>query len=504
MCASRSEIVARPACGPLRGEVDGPTAVFRGIRYALPAAGPWRWRAPRPVPPWREVRDATAWPPDCPQPPLPTSRADGQDEDCLALNVWTPAGAVGATSGAAGLPVLVWLYGGGFTGGSVSDATFDGAALSRQGIVVVNAAYRVGVLGFLAHPALSGESEHHVSGNYGLLDAIEALEWVREHIAAFGGDPARVTLAGVSAGSAMVSLLLASPRAEGLFHRAILHSPGAFRPLCTLRDAEAAGRTLGDDIAWLRAQPASAMVAANERMNPKIRGLTTPRPLRPICDGWLVREEERLAFSHGRFSPMPTLVGHCVDEGSAFVGGWPFRTVADYRAHLLASFGERHFARAERCYPVAGDADVPAALANLFGDTQFVWGARALARAMWRREPRTWRWVFTRRRAGVGPVPRHGDDPAYLFGTLQVPRKGVEMPFDDRDRAMSAMVMRMWARFAASGDPNGEGDATWPSCGADGDAHLELGDDIVRGDGWRTEALDFLDDYFELPAHAVR
>jgi para-nitrobenzyl esterase len=199
--------------------------VFKGIPYAAPPVGPLRWRPPQPVTPWPDVREALQFGSDLPQGPDPRLRAPAQSEDCLYLNVWAPAGAAPGS-----LPVMVWIHGGGFVGGSGSDLRSDGALMAHRNVVVVSFNYRAGLFGFLAHPALSRESEHGVSGNYGLLDQIAALQWVRRNIAAFGGDPQRVTAFGVSAGSASISLLLASPMGKGLFQQAILQSPGAARP----------------------------------------------------------------------------------------------------------------------------------------------------------------------------------------------------------------------------------------------------------------------------------
>jgi para-nitrobenzyl esterase len=238
--------------GWLRGrQEDEELASFLGVPYAAPPVGSLRWRPPQPAAGWQGVRDALAFGPDFPQAPNPRFRAARQEEDCLYLNVWTPSVDAGAA-----LPVMVWLHGGGFTGGSGSDQRSDGARLAREGVVVVSLNYRSGLFGFLAHPALSRESAQGVSGNYGLLDQLAALAWVRENVDSFGGDPSRITAFGVSAGSASLSLLLASPQAKGAFDRAILHSPGAGRPLATLREAEEAGLRLGPDLVALRARPA--------------------------------------------------------------------------------------------------------------------------------------------------------------------------------------------------------------------------------------------------------
>ena len=212
--------IVRTEGGLLSGAGDA-IRVYKGIPFAAPPVGTRRWRPPEPAESWDGIREATRFGADCPQELRPGSRAGRIDEDCLTLNIWTPARAADEA-----LPVMVWFYGGSFVFGSASDIRFDGEAFARKGVVLVTAAYRVGLFGFLAHPGLTRESPHGASGNYGLLDQIAALGWVQRNIAAFGGDPRRVTAFGVSAGSASIAMLLTAPLAAGLFQRAILESPG--------------------------------------------------------------------------------------------------------------------------------------------------------------------------------------------------------------------------------------------------------------------------------------
>jgi carboxylesterase type B len=214
------EIVETEA-GRLAG-IDGEVSVFKGIPFAAPPIGALRWRPPAPVKSWHRVRSAIEFGADPMQQPLPMSppRTRAMSEDCLTLNIWTPASHAGEK-----LPVMVWLPGGSFVAGSGADPMFDGASFARKGVVLVTTNYRVGLFGFLAHPALTEESEHRASGNYGLTDQIAAFRWIRSNIAAFGGDPDRLTAIGVSAGSASLSLLMTSPLGKGLFQRAILQSP---------------------------------------------------------------------------------------------------------------------------------------------------------------------------------------------------------------------------------------------------------------------------------------
>jgi para-nitrobenzyl esterase len=465
--------------------------VWKGIPYAAAPVGALRWCPPQPPAAWHGVRTATQFGPDFPQAPMAASRAPSMSEDCLYLNVWSPAGAAPRS-----LPVMVWVHGGGFVGGSGADARCEGTQLAREGVVVVSFNYRSGMFGFLAHPGLSQESAQGTSGNYGLLDQLQALRWVRDNIAGFGGDPRRVTVFGVSAGSASISLLLTSPMAEGLFQQAILHSPGAGRPLASLADAERVGQSLDEDIGALRALSAAEVLALTAKCSPKVRGLTTPRVLRPICDGWLVPEDERAAFRAGRVHPMPIIVGTNADEGTSLTASWPVDTVEDYRRMVEANFPGAA-SQALALYPAPDDAEARAAIARIFGDTQFNYGARLLARTMSRRGPRTWRYVFTRRRPGQVDGPHHGDEVSHVFGNLAAGRGAQPEPFDAADLAVSRTMRAAWVAFARSGDPNAPGLAAWPAYGPGHDAHIEFGDAIDTGHAWRLATLDFLDAYYD-------
>lgn len=497
--------LARMALGALRGVVDSaaddgtpaePVHAFLGIPFAQPPVGPLRWRAPQAPKPWNGERDASRFGADCTQAANPKLRGQGMGEDCLYLNVWAPAGAT-ADAGAH-LPVMVWVHGGGFVGGSGSDVRSHGADMARQGVVVVSFNYRPGLFGFLAHPALSTESPDGVSGNYGLLDQLAALRWVREHIAAFGGDASRVTVFGVSAGSASISLLLGSQQARGLFQQAILHSPGAGRPLAGLDDATRAGAALGADIEALRALDAATLFSRTGELNPKVRGLTTPRVLRPIRDGWLIPEDERPAFRAGRIAPMPMIVGSNADEGTLLTREWPLNTLADYTALMERNFGPMT-AEAMRLYPAAADAQARPAIAALFGDTQFNYGVRLLAQAMAARGQPVWRYLFNRRRPDQKDGPHHGDEVVHVFGTLQrTLGQSAEAPtFNEADRALSREMMGAWARFATTGNPNGPGLARWPAYDPQADNHRVMDWPLAKGACWREAELDFLDGYFD-------
>ena len=478
--------------GSLKGH-DGDIRIFKGIPYAAPPVGDLRWRPPRALTPWAGTRDAFDFGFDCPQNPLPEepSAAPGKSEDCLTINVWTPA-----RSDNERMPVMVYIFGGGFVAGSGADIRCEGTALAKKGVVVVTFNYRVGIFGFLAHPALNKESEVGSSGNYGLMDQIAALEWIRDNIPAFGGDPSRITLFGVSAGSASIVQLMACDAAHGLFHGVILESAGAFRPLCPLDEAEAQGALLGNDLAALRGLSADAIFARTKEIVPQVRALTKPRALRPILDGHLIRENDRDAFKAGRIAKVPTIVGSNSDEGTIFVGTWPVETAAKYRALVEQNFGAMT-EEALTLYPATRDADGRTATADLFADTQFNFGTRGIAQAMSRLQPKTFRYLFTKRGRFTQRPPDHGLEVAYVFGNLDAWPDQMPMPYDKGDRALSETMMEAWATFAANGDPNGADTPVWAPYDAGRDNYLEFGDMVRTGKGWRTKYLDFLERYFD-------
>lgn len=485
-------VTVRANDGPLRGRRRGDGAVFLGVPYAQPPTGALRWRPPQAHAPWTDTRDALTFGPDFPQASNPRLRAPTQDEDCLYLNIWTPT-----LEPTARLPVMVWIHGGGFTAGSGSDVRSDGARLCEEGAVVVSLNYRSGLFGFLAHPALAHESPHGVSGNYGLLDQLMALAWVRQNIAAFGGDPECVSAFGVSAGSASIALLLTSAQARGAFDRAILHSPGAGRPLASLAQAQAAGEQLGADLSALRNLSAQEVLARTALLNPAVRGLTTPRVLRPIRDGWLLPEDERPVFKSGRMHAMPLMVGSNADEGSLLIRSWPVDTRAQWQAQVQANFG----AMAEQAaahYPAASDAEARAAVAQMFADTQFNYGTRLLAQSMSPLERRTFKYLFTRRRPGHSDGPHHGEEVAHAFGNLNTLSDRADALIEPWDETLSATMRQAWVAFARQGDPNTRGAPHWAAYRPEEDNHLEFGDTVAPGAQWRKNPLDFLDRFFDL------
>lgn len=487
--------IVSTAKGKLQGArltADGePLFVYKGIPFAAPPIGPLRWRPPQAAAPWAGVRDALAFGPDFPQAPNARSRAPSQSEDCLYLNVWAPADAAPCS-----LPVMAWFNGGGFERGSGADAANDGAHMAAQGVIVVSFNYRAGMFGFLAHPGLSRESPHGVSGNYGLLDQIAALQWVRDNISDFGGDPERITAFGVSAGSASIALLLVSPLGKGLFQQAILHSPGAARPLASLEAAEKAALALGSDIEALRGLSADELLTKMPLLSPKLRGLTTPRVLRPIRDGWLLPEDERPVLKSGRQHAVPLIVGSNADEGSLLTKAWPVDNLEQYRNMTLVNFGEAA-AEAGHVYPAKADDQAHPRVSEMFADTQFNYGTRLLAESMTRKGVPTWRYLFLRRRPDQKDGPHHGEEVGHVFGTYRELSPGQPASFDGGDEKISAAMMKVWVTFARNGNPNFPGLPYWALYDAAAENHMTFGDIIEEGRGWRKEELNFLDRFYD-------
>ena len=471
---------------------------FLGIPYAAPPIGDLRWKSPRPAENWRELRSCFEFGADLPQLNNPLLQAKQQSEDCLYLNVWTPE-----TKSPQKLPVMVWIHGGGFVGGSGSDQRSDGARMAAKGVVVVSINYRAGVFGFLAHPVLTAESELNVSGNYGLQDQIAALKWIQQNISNFGGDPNKVTAFGVSAGSASISLLLTCPQAKGLFHQTILHSPGAARPLATLAEAqEFSVQALGAGISRLRALDDREVLKLTNLFNPKIRGLTTPRILRPILDGVYLRDNERAVFKAQGQIMLPMIVGSNLDEGSALTKAWTIQSKEEYLDLVAANF-KSYASEALSIYPVNEAREVSGRVAELFADTQFNYGTRLLAQSNSNQIHATWRYLFSRRRPSQTDGPHHDQEVAHAFGNLSVKTTGVDHDFDDRDEFISDAMLNYWVQFAQTGNPNQSGLPDWPRYQSTADNMIVFGDQISKQEGLRQRNLDFIDRYFESQTTAL-
>lgn len=455
--------VVHTASGAVRGKSspDGKVRVFEGIPYAAPPIGSLRWRPPQPARAWKGVRDATKFGARCMQGNIfgdMNFRDGGPSEDCLYLNVWTPA-----KDAHANLPVMVWIYGGGFAAGSSSEPRQDGSVLAEKGVVVVSMNYRLGVFGFFAHPALAEESPHHSAGNYGLLDQVAALKWVQKNIAAFGGNPREVTIFGESAGSFSVSGLMASPLARGLFERAIGES-GAFLgkgpATRSLADSEADDQKFADSIGAksleaLRAIPAAELLADATKGNP-IR-------FWPNIDGYFFPEDPHAIYAAGKQAHVPLLAGSNKDEGNyeGFFGRTE-PTMANYKERARLMFGD-NAAEFLKLYPASTETEMKRSAADFSGDQFIAFG--------------TWKWTEMQRTTGDSTVYRYEFDDAppqppgepshgayhsseieFVFEAL--PSK--KLPWRPEDEKLSDLMSTYWTNFAKTGDPNGEGLPHWP------------------------------------------
>jgi para-nitrobenzyl esterase len=473
--------------------------VFKGIPFAAPPVGGSRWKPPQPVKAWDGVRACAEFGPSCPQPKPIVGLTEGRySEDCLYLNVWTPARTADDK-----LPVMVWIHGGGHTTGSGAAPFYRGDALARQGVVVVTINYRLGPFGYLAHPLLSKESPHGVSGNYGLLDQIAALQWVRKNIAAFGGDPGCVTIFGESAGAVSVCRLLVSPPAAGLFHRAIAQSGGAHGNNRHLREqrgllepAEKVGGRIAEQLGCDKAeQPLAALRARSadellQASNPAQGLYGKGIKFGPIVDGWALPDDPEAMFEAGKQQRVPFMAGTTADEGTLFLQQMPVQRALGYKMIVKGLFRE-NADEMLKLFPCDSDDQAKAALARFTTVNAFVAPTRFLVRAMSRQEPKTFLYHFTRvppalRSRGLGAT--HAAEIPYVFGTL---RAGA--PPEDTDRSLSKTMSAYWVRFAKTGDPNGAGMPQWPAYETSSDKHMELGDQVKAGHGLHKEACDLVE-----------
>ena len=449
-----------------------PVQIFRGVPYAKPPVGDLRWREPRPAASWQGVRAADQFGPRCMQRHMWDDmffRSPKADEDCLYLNVWTPANLGKAAS--AKLPVLVYIYGGGFVAGTSDEPRYDGAAMAAHGIVVVTVNYRLGIFGFFAHPQLTGESPHHASGNYGLLDQAAALVWVRRNIAAFGGDPKHITVGGESAGSMSVSAMMVSPLTRNLIVGSIGESGSAlppFHPL-TLADAEKKGMDFAESLqvptlAMLRAIPADKLLSVQD-----FQGAHWG----PDIDGYYLTEPPEATYAAGKAAKAASLIGSNSQEGGAgAILGDTAPTIANYQAGLQKKYGVDADSLFQ-LYPAASDADVRRAATELASDA-FIAAS-------------TWNWFDHQRRGGwptyyyyythVRPQPTaykatgpaaygalHSAEIEYALGNLDA---NPAYAWTDDDRKVSVTMSGYWANFIKTGNPNGSDLPLWPQAPAD-------------------------------------
>jgi len=468
----------KTADGVLEGVIsaDAKVRTFKGIPYAAPPVGDLRWKAPQPVVPWKGVRNASEYGARCMQGPIYSDMIfhdSGPSEDCLHLNLWMPANPPSAK-----LPVMVWIFGGGYQAGATSEGRQDGGNLSKRGVIVVSMDYRLGIFGFFSHPDLAKESGHNSSGNYGLMDQLAALQWVKKNIATFGGDPDNVTIFGESAGSFSVSALVASPLAKGLFKRAIGESGAYFAstplPLKSLAEtaktgAEFAKTNLGTgSLADLRAKSADDVLQAALKAMKETDAFFSPN-----VDGYFLPEDVLTIFTAGKQSIVPTLAGWNRDEqGARSLLGSDTPTAENYTKHLQTLYGA-NTEKIAKLYSGSTEAEIRRAAADLAGDRFIGFG--------------TWKWLESTAKTGKVPVYRyefdqtlplaadakpgaeavapHASEIEYVFQMLS--RR--DLPWRPDDRTVSDLMAAYWSNFAKTGDPNGDGLPKWPlyTAGAD-------------------------------------
>jgi para-nitrobenzyl esterase len=450
--------VVHAQAGSLRGLPlqDGPGAVFKGIPYAKPPVGALRWREPLPIEPWRGVRDALRSGPPAAQASFKWNdeMAAASREDCLYLDVWTPR-----PETAAGLPVMVWFHGGGHVGGSGGfDPLYDGTRMIRRGVILVVVEFRLGVFGFFSHPELSRESAHGTSGNYGFLDQVAAPKWVRANIASFGGDPAKVTIFGESAGSIDVTALMTSPLADGLYRSAIAESGCVFRNAAsTPAQAEHAGVEFArrlkapetGALAYLRSLPSAEVLKAG------------PGFLGMVVDGWVFPRSPYDSWKEGHEAHVPVIIGFNGVEipapgPAARVAEAMTKTFGDLAPRALDLYGLAPASAAPAPDPVYGD------VADQWGSDSFRstgilfcdWHSRSVAPA--------WSYEFDR---AIPPHLRssHGCEMPYVFGNMDLGKSNLAGDFNDTDRALSSQIQAYWTNFAKSGTPDGDGLPEWPA-----------------------------------------
>ncbi len=487
--------VPQLASGPISGTYEEGVWSYKGIPYAAPPVGELRWREPQPPEPWGEVRPCTDYGPSCPQEESDWTgmlSVGKTDEDCLYLNVWSPA-----ESPQERLPVMVWIHGGAFKSGSGSLPIYEGGNLARKGVVLVTINYRLGAFGLMAHPLLSEESPHGVSGNYGLLDQVAALNWVRENIAAFGGDPGNVTVFGESAGGMSILDLLASPLAQGLFHRAIVESGPllelglSVNKTPTLKEAEKTGEEIsrklgcdkaGDELAALREASPEKLIEAAASENE----FFSPINLSPNVDGYFLPEPPLEVFAAGRQHPVPLLTGINANEGNIFI---PDVNLQQYRLMANYLYGA-HAEEVMALFPAASEEEVKPALDKVITQMGFASSARFTAECTTRAGEPAYLYLFTRatrdeRAQSLGAF--HGLEIMYAFGNLDKVRL---QGLDDDDRALSEAMMTYWTNFARTGNPNGEGVPEWPPYAGDEAKYQILGTRVETGSGFFQQAYD--------------
>ncbi len=467
------------AQGDVQGVSEGGISVFRGIPYAAPPVGDRRWTPPVAPVAWEGVRDASAFGPSCIQPPVPPTSVYNDppvesSEDCLSLNVWAPADAEST-------PVILWIHGGSLRIGGAAQPVYDGTAYAERGVVFVSINYRLGVLGWVVHPDLMAESANGLAGNYGLMDQIAALEWVQENIAAFGGDPSNVTIMGESAGALSVTYLLASPPAEGLFHKAIIQSTNTrnFAELgqasYDLPAAETTGAELFDKLGFESLEDARAANAQNIINRATLAGYAPSGTI----DGVYVPQQLNDAFDEGEFAKVPVLAGFNSGEARTYRMFLPKapETPEAYEAAIRARYGELTDAFLA-LYP--GD-DMEESMLAVNRDNVFGWSTERVVRSVSGAGQPAYLYVFDHCYPAMEErelCAFHASEVPFVFGTTgeldAYPAQWPQPEIEDAE-ALSSVLVDYWASFAATGKPESADGPDWAPY-SEGETYLHIGD----------------------------
>lgn len=460
--------------------------IYKGIPFAAPPLADLRWRAPQAATHWDGVRKTDKFGPVCMQNSAGPN-AQLASEDCLYLNVWTAA-----KSATEKRPVMVWIYGGGFNGGSASVPDYDGEALAKKGVVVVTFNYRLGAFGFFSYPELTKESDRRGAANFGLMDSVAVLQWVQKNVAAFGGDPKRVTIFGESAGAAMVADLMATPQAKGLFQRAIGESSswttGSIGRMTTLAQAEQAGVKMAEalgarSLAEMRAKPADAVLKAG-------------RGPGPVVDGFMLPEDVGMVFAQGKQNDVPLLVGSNRDEGTFFLQATTSEAFTQQSQHRFGDLSDSFL----KLYPASSNDEANASALTAFRDeVGFV--MRNWARLETQTgKSKAYVYYFIHE-PPVVPGSRGGGRGRGATHTAEIPyvfqNQGAR-PWTDVDRQLSDTMSSYWVNFAATGDPNGKGLPKWPAFDSKKNPNpLVLGDKVEVGPSLTPSQLALYQTYYD-------
>jgi para-nitrobenzyl esterase len=485
--------------GKVEGVIENNITVFKGIPFAQPPVGDLRWKAPQPVKKWEGVLKANKFAPACPQMKLkyPGFTPPPTSEDCLYLNVWTPAKSSGER-----LPVMVWIYGGGFAMGATSAPVYSGEGLANMGVIVVSIAYRVGPLGFMAHPELTAEAPNKVSGNYGLLDQIEALKWVQKNIKAFGGDPTKVTIFGESAGAESVSILAASPLTRGLFRGAISESGGSFSPVKSARVPDCMQQLSGAENLGVEFMKRMGVSNLSElrKVSPD-KWLDDPMAQMggfwPVVDGYVIAGDQYKLYEEGKYNDVAAIIGTNSDEGSLFVRAVP---PDQYLQYVAAHFGPVSD-KILKLYPVDSVTGTYRPLADLFRDGVFAWPSWSWAKLQTKTgKAKVFTYYFDEFKkepmyAG-GPLPAgaaHGSELVYVFKHLE---QNPNAKVTDEQKSLSEQMAKYWTNFTKNLDPNGEGLPQWPVFSEDKPTTLYFQGAPHVGPVPNIDKLKGIDEYF--------